>query len=91
MNCCYSVLVNKQKLKSDSVHTKAPKILKKANSATGEIGVERVIEEHLSRSLSLSLAFLRQNREIRAPLDPTLLVPHALPVPHQNHSSQPES
>lgn len=51
-----------------------------------EANIKGLIEEHLPRGLSLSLAFLRQNGEIRAPLDSSLRIPRALPVPHQHHS-----
>lgn len=54
-------------------------------SEPGEADIEGIIDEHQARSLSLSLAFLGEDREIGAPLDPALLVPRALPVPHQHH------
>ena len=34
----------------------------------------------------LDLTFLDEKREIRAPLDPTLLIPRALAVPDENNS-----
>lgn len=47
--------------------------------------IERIAEKHLARSLGLRLSLGRENRGVGATLDAALLVPCALPVPHQNH------
>lgn len=57
----------------------------KKNTRPGEANVEGIIDEHLTGGLGLRLAFLGENSEIGAPLDPSLLIPSALAVPHQHH------
>lgn len=52
----------------------------------GEAGIEMVVEEHLAGGVGLRLAFLGEDGEIGAALDPPFRVPRALPVPHKNHS-----
>lgn len=59
---------------------------RKRRSGPGKADIEGIVDEHLAGSLGLILAFLCEHGEIGAPLNPTLLVPRALPVPHQNHS-----
>lgn len=54
-------------------------------SEPGEADIEGVVDEHLARGIGLSLTFLGEDREVGAALDPTLLVPRALAMPHQDH------
>ena len=68
----------KRQLKLDKRHRRGER--------PGEANIEGIIDEHLTRGLGLSLAFLSQNGEIRAALDPSFFIPRALPVTHKNYS-----
>lgn len=60
-------------------------VLRSNKSEPGEADIEGVVDEHQARGIGLSLTFLGEDREVGAALDPTLLVPRALAMPHQDH------